>query len=170
VFMNIDFLGLDMYIVAELSKEIEQKIHKLLKLPLNDIIITGSETILYHGGIDQNSWHTIVKINILDTYKDKQNELAKAIYSVIKPHTIHVKMIFEYFKSEETVTYRSDDYPLFVTEDNHVELVTPEVNPKQEIYHGNAFTPHQKALESIKPSTETCEDGLCEGEEAEDKH
>lgn len=167
--MNIDFYGLDMYIVSELSVDIEKKLASLLKIKIEDIIISATEATLFHQGVDQNAWNTVIKIKLLKSLQPLQTDIANTIYKVIKAHTIHVNMIFEYIEQFHEVLFISSDYPRFVTEQNEVDLVAADVGPNTDIFNGNAFAPHQKAIEKLESQAE-CEDGICEGEEEDKSH
>jgi hypothetical protein len=167
--MNIDFFGLDMYIVSELSPMIENRIATLLKLNKDDIIVTATEATLLHQGVDQNAWQTIIRFRLLRTLQPLQKTIADEVYKIIKPHTIHVSMTFEYMETFHEVNYIAKDYPRFVTETNQVDMVTSESTPTQDIFNGNAFAPHQSKIDKIEAESD-CENGICEGEEEDKVH
>jgi hypothetical protein len=167
--MNIDFFGLDMYIVSELSPKIETKLSTLLKVNKDEIIITATEATILHQGVDQNAWQTIIRFKLMKNLQPLQSTIAEEVYKIIKAHTIHVSMTFEYMEAFHEVNFIAKDYPRFVTETNQVNLVQDEGPTNQDIFHGNAFAPHQSTIDTIEAESE-CENGICEGEEEDKVH
>ena len=156
--MVIEIFGLDKYVVASLSRELQPSILKLTQLESSQLYFAVHETLIFHNGVDQNAWHTMVKVQLEPAHTQHQSALVKLLTEALKPHTIHVHVEFYLQPTSQSTHLLRDDYPLFVSETNQVNLdLQEEENPK-EIYHGNIFAGKENDLEKLeqaKPLTTT---------------
>jgi hypothetical protein len=151
--MHIEIFGLDKYVVATLSDQLHLPLIKLTKVNENDLFFSVFESMIFHRGVDQNAWHTIIRIFLVDSEMKYQEEMKTLFIEALKDQTIHLHFEF-YPQSKQNIHHViRDDYPLFVSESNEVKI-EEEVEPlQQEIFHGNVFEGKEKDLETIPTPT-----------------
>jgi hypothetical protein len=151
--MHIEIFGLDKYVVATLSEQLHLPLIKLTKVNENDLFFSVFESMIFHRNVDQNAWHTIIRIFLVETDMKFQEEIKTLFIGALKDQTIHLH--FEFYPQLKQNIHHviREDYPLFVTESNAVKI-EEEVEPlTQEIFHGNVFEGKEKDLETIDPPT-----------------
>jgi hypothetical protein len=151
--MHIEIFGLDKYVVATLSEQLHLPLIKLTKVNENDLFFSVFESMIFHRNVDQNAWHTIIRIFLVETDMKFQEEIKTLFIDALKDQTIHLH--FEFYPQLKQNIHHviREDYPLFVTESNAVKI-EEEVEPlTQEIFHGNVFEGKEKDLETIDPPT-----------------
>lgn len=157
--MHIEIFGLDKYVVSTLSRTLQKPIIQLTKIDENSLFFSVHETLLFHAGVDQNAWHTFVKISMPENLIQMQEGLRTIFMKALKEHTIHIHFEFILQKSSLITTVIQDDYPLFVNESNEVtieqELDEEASEPSQEIYHGNIFAGKETELEKLDQDNAT---------------
>ena len=150
--MHIEIFGLDKYVVATLSRELQKPIIQLTKIEENSLFFSVHETLLFHAGVDQNAWHTFIKISMPESLVHAQEGLRSIFLKAVKDHTIHIHFEFILQKPNTVFTEIQKDYPLFVNETNEVaiEQENEEENDENvEIYHGNIFAGKESELEKL---------------------
>jgi hypothetical protein len=146
--MHIEIFGLDKYVVATLSEQLHLPLIKLTKVNEKDLFFSVFESMIFHRGVDQNAWHTVIRIFLVETDMKYQEELKALFIEALKDQTIHLH--FEFYPQLKQNIHHviREDYPLFVSESNAVNI--EEVEPtSQEIFHGNVFEGKEKELDSI---------------------
>lgn len=149
--MIIEIFGLDPYVVARLSQALHQPLVQLTKVAEEDVFFSAHEAILYHQGVDQNAWHTWIKIYLDPQFANKQEAIVHLLHKHLLDQTVHIHVQFIYVSTSQKIHLIQKDYPLFVTEKNTVEIQEPEL-PQQDIYHGNAFAGKEEALDQLVSS------------------
>jgi hypothetical protein len=146
--MHIEIFGLDKYVVATLSEQLHLPLIKLTKVNEKDLFFSVFESMIFHRGVDQNAWHTVIRIFLVETDMKYQEELKALFIEALKDQTIHLH--FEFYPQLKQNIHHviREDYPLFVSESNadNIEEVEPT---SQEIFHGNVFEGKEKELDSI---------------------
>ncbi len=146
--MHIEIFGLDKYVVATLSEQLHLPLIKLTKVNEKDLFFSVFESMIFHRGVDQNAWHTVIRIFLVETDMKYQEELKALFIEALKDQTIHLHFEF-YPQSKQNIHHViREDYPLFVSESNAVKIEEVEPTP-QEIFHGNVFEGKEKELDSI---------------------
>lgn len=156
--MHIEIFGLDKYVVANLSLELQKPIINLTKIDENDLFFSVHETLTFHVGVDQNAWHTRIKITMPELLWVHQASLRSLLTKALQQHTIHLHFEFILQKPEHTYSHIQKDYPLFVSESNQVTIdkdENQEVGDDTEIYHGNIFAGKESDLENLDNSEAT---------------
>lgn len=151
--MHIEIFGIDKYVVATLSEQLHSSLVKLTKVDENDLFFSAFETMIFHRGVDQNAWHTVIRIFLVDSQMIYQEEIKKLFIEALKDQTIHLH--FEFYPQLRQNIHHviREDYPLFVSESNEVK-VEQELDPQtQEIFHGNVFEGKEKDLDNITVPT-----------------
>jgi hypothetical protein len=105
--------------------------------------------MIFHRGVDQNAWHTVIRIFLVETDMKYQEELKALFIEALKDQTIHLHFEF-YPQSKQNIHHViREDYPLFVTESNAVKIKEELEPTPQEIFHGNVFEGKEKELDSM---------------------
>lgn len=147
--MHIEIFGLDKYVVATLSEQLHLPLIKLTKVNEKDLFFSVFESMIFHQGVDQNAWHTIIRIFLVETDMKYQEEMKTLFIEALKDQTIHLHFEF-YPQSKQNIHHViREDYPLFVSESNAVKLEEELTPPTQDIFHGNVFEGKEKDLETI---------------------
>lgn len=146
--MHIEIFGLDKYVVATLSEQLHLPLIKLTKVNEKDLFFSVFESMIFHRGVDQNAWHTVIRIFLVETDMKYQEELKALFIKALKDQTIHLH--FEFYPQLKQNIHHviREDYPLFVSESNAVNIEEVEPTP-QEIFNGNVFEGKEKELDSI---------------------
>jgi hypothetical protein len=146
--MHIEIFGLDKYVVATLSEQLHLPLIKLTKVNEKDLFFSVFESMIFHRGVDQNAWHTVIRIFLVETDMKYQEELKALFIGALKDQTIHLH--FEFYPQLKQNIHHviREDYPLFVSESNAVNIEEVEPTP-QEIFHGNVFEGKEKELDSM---------------------
>jgi hypothetical protein len=146
--MHIEIFGLDKYVVATLSEQLHLPLIKLTKVNEKDLFFSVFESMIFHRGVDQNAWHTVIRIFLVETDMKYQEELKALFVEALKDQTIHLH--FEFYPQLKQNIHHviREDYPLFVSESNAVNIEEVEPTP-QEIFHGNVFEGKEKELDSM---------------------
>ncbi len=154
--MHIEIFGLDKYVVSTLSHDLHKPIIQLTKIDENNLFFSVHETLLFHAGVDQNAWHTYIKISMPESLFPFQEALRTLITAALKDQTIHIHFEFILQKANTIFTYIQNGYPMFVSESNQVKIdsnVEDEaIDKKSEIYHGNIFAGKESELDKLEQS------------------
>jgi hypothetical protein len=147
--MHIEIFGLDKYVVATLSEQLHEPLIKLTKVNEKDLFFSVFESMIFHQGVDQNAWHTIIRIFLVESDMKYQEEMKTLFIEALKDQTIHLHFEF-YPQSKQNIHHViREDYPLFVAESNAVKIEEELTPPTQDIFHGNVFEGKEKDLETI---------------------
>lgn len=176
--ITIQVLGLDQYVVGHYSKDCSADIANLLETNLDEInFYSPCDSLLFHNGVEQTSWNTLVFVKIPSKYKPFEDKLAHYLLETLKDFSINVEVNFEYIEEGRTYAYINDDYPRYLTEDNfsnedddsfdeegechddcchhdHDEAdprdrADLDYNNPDELYLGDAFEGHQDELDEL---------------------
>jgi hypothetical protein len=152
--MLIEIFGLDPYVISNISKYLHTPLLQLTKIDEKDLFFSAHETILFHRGVDQNAWHTLIRIHLSNTLVQHQEKIANLFKQVLSDHTVHWRIQFIYLNHEHQFKLIQKDYPEFVTEKNQVTIEPDfEDAPAKEIFHGNAFEGKEEVLEKLDKTT-----------------
>ena len=144
--MIIEFLGIDPYRVAELSRTLQPKLLRLEGVREEQILFVSSETTLYHHGVDQNTWICLVRLRLENYLQHHIENMLELIKSALVEDTIHIQFDVQLIDPQHIHMAFNSDYPMFVTENNEVDVVVPD-EPNADIFLGNAFQDHEEKLE-----------------------
>lgn len=117
--ITIQVLGLDQYVVGHYSRDCSADIANLLETNLDEInFYSPCDSLLFHNGVEQTSWNTVVFVKIPSKYKPFEGKLAHYLLETLKDFSINVEVNFEYIEEGRSYIFINDDYPRFLTEDN----------------------------------------------------
>lgn len=142
--MLIEIIGMDPFRVGEVSRVVQPKLNQISELKDTPIIFTGSDTSLFHHGVDQNTWVVIMKLHLEQNFLHLASQIQSFIVSALKDDAIHMHVYVFPLPSEHLTFHRNPDYPPYVQENEEEEETTL---PPQDIFLGNAFEKHQDELD-----------------------
>lgn len=173
--ITILILGLDQYVVGHYSKDATPNIANLLETSEEEInFYSPYESLLFHNGVEQTSWNTLVYVKLPQKYEPFEHALADYLLETLKDFTINVEVNFEYIKEGKTYEYINHDYPRFLTESNFREesdesddhecscghhhdgcdcdprdRADLDYNDPEQIYLGDVFEGHEDELKKL---------------------
>lgn len=161
--ITISFLGLDVFVAEHVSRDHQEAIAKLLGTNLEDILFYAPESLLISNGVEQTSWHSLVRVNAPKFFEKHQEKLAKYLITALRKHVLNVSVEFYYFDTNQRVDFIDKDYPRFITESNSVTPMPVQPENKEDLYQEDIF----KEVKLTKNDEEKscCQEGFCEGEE-----
>ena len=143
--INVNVYGLDQFVVGDLSKEISPKLAKLYEVEEEEVFFTSTNNMVFHDGLDQTAWRVIIEVNAPKKVEVLQDQVVELLQHYFSTVGIHIEYIFKYFSVDHYVKKINPDYPLFMRDDNIVNLeseYTEEMEEGEEedqIYTGNIF-------------------------------
>jgi len=164
--ITISILGLDQYVTGRYSRENTANIANLLETSEEDVNFYAPNSVIFHAGAEQTSWHTEVRVRAPKRFEPFEKKLADYLLSSLGLFTIGVFITFEYYDEERAYCAHNDDYPLYLDADHIVDVEGdsddgsdddcdpadhPELDPDnpEEIYLGDAFAGHEEELSAL---------------------
>lgn len=166
--ITIQILGLDQYVIGHYSKDATADIANLLETSEDEInFYAPNDSLLFHKGVEQTSWNTVIFVKIPRKYEPFEGKLANYLLTTLKDFSINVEVNFEYINESKSYEYVNSDYPRFLTEKNIVQVDMDDTdedddcdcdphdradldyNDPDQIYLGDAFDGHQEELEEL---------------------
>lgn len=172
--ITIQILGLDQYVAGHYSKDNTANIANLLETEEDEIYFYSPyESMLFHNGVEQTSWNTLVIVRAPEKYEIFEERVADYILKTLSEFSINIELQFDYFHDHHSYSHVNPDYPRFLTEMNiaqeeedHCEDGCDhdhdhdEADPRDradldyddpnEIYLGDAFEGHQDDLDKLE--------------------
>ena len=145
--VTISIYGLDQYTVGHYSKDHTKNIANLFEISEEQICFYAPDAYVFHKGVEQTSWNTIVKINAPEFLEVNEEKVAKYIQNTLSEFTIHLFIEFYYFKKSHRYERINKEYPRFIKEDNLVNAEEEEYSEGDELYEGNIFEGLEEKLE-----------------------
>ena len=144
--ITITILGIDPYLLRQISKAATKKLANLYECKEDDIDFFAPEGLLVHNGVEQNTWNFIVRVHAPLKVKVLENEVSEVIHTFIKDACVNMTIEFYYYSQDNFHQYFSSNHPRFMTEENSVyeETESEEVNEEtetnsEEPYLGDIF-------------------------------
>lgn len=144
--ITISVLGLDQYVVGTYSKNHTKNLASLFETNLDNISFYAPNSYMFHNGVEQTSWNTLVRIHAPHKYEVLEKKVAKYILETLKEFTINLSIEFYYYEEEHRYAYNNEKYPHFLTEDNVVNVEEEELGEDEELFEGNIFEEFEKEL------------------------
>ena len=171
--ITIQVLGLDQFVVGRYSRENTGNLAQVFECEEKDISFYAPNSMMFHNGVEQTSWNTLVKVLAPRKYAPLENAAAEFLGKTMNLFTINLEVIFEYYDEENRHVFLNKDYPEFITmneirddsasmqfgdvpdfmegeveegeEDDEVQAPASEEG-EEEIFLGNAFEGFEEAL------------------------
>ncbi|MFA6620150.1 MAG: hypothetical protein WCS90_03350 [Bacilli bacterium] len=176
--ITISILGLDQYVVGHYSKEHTENIANLLEVPTDDVNFYAPESMVFHAGVEQTSWNTIVIVRAPVRENIFEGKFADYLMKTLSEFTINLEVEFEYFEEGHHYQHINSAYPRFIAEENLVDVEgtdgdeqddtdedAEEADPRDradldpndpnQIFLGNAFEGKQEMLDGVAKEKES---------------
>lgn len=150
--ITIKIIGLEQFLVGRVSEDITNELAETFEVSEDDISFVASSDMLFHKGIDQTSWNTLIKVHLPESLRDKEKDIAPLLIDGVREYTINVKVFFEYYDDEATYEFVNEEYPRFITSSNSVSVEATddmdidedeeddgELPSEEELFTGDAF-------------------------------
>lgn len=144
--VTISILGLDQYTVGHYSKHHSKNLANLFEISEDDLLFYAPNAYIFHNGVEQTSWNTIVKVNAPEALEVNESKVAKYIIETLKEFTINLSVEFYYYHKNHRYEHLNKEYPHFIRDDNVVNVEDEEYD-EEELYEGNIFEGFEKQLE-----------------------
>ena len=161
--ISITVYGLDAYTVGHYSKDHTENLAQLFETKEENIVFVASDEYVFHKGVEQTSWQTLIKISAPEKYEPLEDKIATYLLKTITEFTIHVQVVFEYFHSHHEHEFTNKDYPRYIKDENLVNV--EESDEDDELYEGNIFEGMEKKLEeAYNEGHHHNHEGCCHGD------
>lgn len=139
--ITITVLGIDPYLLRQISKAATKKLANLYECKEDDIDFFAPEGLLVHDGVEQNTWNFVVRVHAPLKVKVLEKEASELIHSYIKDACVNMTIEFYYYSQDNFYQFISKDHPRFMTEENTVveDEETFEQEEGEEPYLGDIF-------------------------------
>ena len=157
--VTISIYGLDQYVVGHYSKEHTKNLASLLEVDENDVVFYSPNAYVFHNGVEQTSWNTIVKVNAPEQCEKLEEKIANYIIQTLKEFSIHLVVEFSYYHKHHRYEFVNKEYPRYISEENVVNVEDEEYQEGEEIYDGNMFEGFEEKYEEARHHH--CDDEHC---------
>lgn len=154
--ITISIIGVDPYLVRQISKAMTSKIASLYEISKDEINFYAPECLYIHDGVEQNTWNVLVKVNAPLKVKVLESDAVKVIREFMKDACINLAIEFYYYSQDNRYEFIDDTQPRFMTEENSFEMVDEEEydyededeesSPEEEPYLGDIFADFNKQV------------------------
>ena len=124
--ITISIIGVDPYLVRQISKAMTAKIAALYEVSKDEINFYAPECLYIHDGVEQNTWNVLVKVNAPLKVKVLEADAVKVIREFMKDACINLDIEFYYYSQDNRYEFIDDTQPRFMTETNSFEMVDEE--------------------------------------------
>ena len=145
--VTISIYGLDQYVVGHYSKEHSANIASLLEVEDDDLVFYSPNAYVFHNGVEQTSWNTIVKVNAPEECEKLEDKVANYIIKTLKEFSIHLVVEFTYYHKHHRYEFVNKEYPRYISEENVVNVEDEEHQEGEEIYDGKMFEGFEEKYE-----------------------
>ena len=144
--IHILLRGVDEFLGKHVETLITPQISKICHVENDEVLLTCLQSMIYHGGVDQTSYHMIVLVELDEKYRVYEKEIAEYLLKASKQFSVHAHVQFTYLNGG--LYERIDNtYPLFVTQSNSVDVgVDDDDDDDDDIYTGNIFADFEEKL------------------------
>ena len=162
--ITVSILGLDPYLVRQISKAMTPKLAELYEIKKDNIDFYAPECLFIHDGVEQNTWNVLVRVNAPLKVKALEHEASHIIYEFLKDACVHLAVEFYYYNQDSRYEFIREDHPRFMTEDNSVNIEDEDDyedecddpncehhhHDEEEPYLGNIFEDFEKKMNGDK--------------------
>ncbi len=117
--ITISVIGLDQFVVGELSKQLTPNLAKIYETSEDEINFVAPNNMYFHNGVDQTSWNTLLKVNAPERCALVEEEAANILVAGISEVAINIAIEFSYYHEEHRYEKLNSDYPQFLETSIH---------------------------------------------------
>lgn len=162
----ISVLGLDQFVVGNYSKNHTSNIANLYETMEEDVNFSAPQSMIFHNGIEQTSWHTAVIVRAPRRFMPFEDKVADYLLDTLSTFSINIELTFSYFEEEHHYEHINDRYPRYIEHENLMEVhddyeeeeydgeepdprdrADLDYNDEHQLYLGDAFAGHEEELE-----------------------
>ncbi|MCR5333159.1 MAG: hypothetical protein K6E11_04005 [Bacilli bacterium] len=147
--ITFEIIGLDQYTIGHYSKDNNKNLANLFETSEDELCFYAPNAYLFHNGVEQTSWQTLVKVFAPQKYDVFQDKIADYLLKTLKNFSINVAVEFYYYDEDNRYEYHNEEYPLYIKSENVVNVEEDELKEGEELYEGNIFENFQEQLEEI---------------------
>ena len=112
--ITIQVLGLDQFVVGRYSRENTPNLAQLYETEEENIVFYAPSSMVFHKGVEQTSWQTVVIIRAEEKYEPLEEEVTNYILNTLNLFSINVHVEFEYVHGHHCHDYVNSQYPRFL--------------------------------------------------------
>lgn len=116
--ITIQILGLDQFVVGHYSKDHTANLAQLYESDESLINFYAPDSMVFHNGVEQTSWNTIVIVRAPEKYKAVESHVASYLMQTLSEFSINIEMEFEYFSSSSHYEKINPAYPRYIKGEN----------------------------------------------------
>ena len=90
----IEFIGLDQYLVGDLSKILTRPLANVFETSPDEINFYAPNAQIYHEGIEQTSWYSVVRVFLPEKYHPFEEQAAKILIEEDLYHSHYQKLFY----------------------------------------------------------------------------
>lgn len=137
--ITVSILGLDPYLVRQISKAMTPKLKDIYECSSDDIDFYCPECLYIHDGVEQNTWNILVRVHAPLKVRVLQNEAVKIIREFLKDACINLAVEFYYYSQDDRYEFIDETHPRFMTESNSVEISEDDHEEENEDEKGEGW-------------------------------
>lgn len=118
--ITIKVYGLDQFVVGRYSREVTSQLAKLYEVDENEVNFIAPENMVFHNGVEQTSWNTIIEVHAPKRANLVQEEVANFLSVSLGDYAINVIIEFYYYDESNHYVRLNKKYPRYITEENVV--------------------------------------------------
>ena len=116
--ITFQILGLDQFVVGHYSKDHTANLAQLYESDESLINFYAPNSMVFHNGVEQTSWNTIVIVRAPEKYRPVESHIASYLIQTLSEFSVNLEIEFEYFSSSSRYEHVNDGYPRYISEDN----------------------------------------------------
>ncbi len=116
--ITFQILGLDQFVIGHYSKDHTANLAQLYESDESLINFYAPNSMVFHSGVEQTSWNTIVIVRAPEKYKPMESHIASYLMQTLSEFSVNLEIEFEYFSSSSHYEHVNDSYPRYIMEDN----------------------------------------------------
>ena len=116
--ITISILGLDQFVVGHYSKEHTANIAQICESSEDLINFYAPNSMVFHNGVEQTSWNTIVIVRAPKQYQAVEKDFADYLLRTLSDFSINIELEFHYFEPGHHYEKVNPQYPRYIASEN----------------------------------------------------
>ena len=113
--ITIQILGLDQFVVGRYSREATASLAQAFECGEDDISFYAPNAMMFHKGVEQTSWNTVVLVWAPKKFAAVEKLAAKVITETLSLYSINIDVVFTYYDEASRYSFVNKEYPRFIT-------------------------------------------------------
>ncbi len=130
--VKIYMYGADEFLGRDISSMMSGRLAKIYQIKEEEILFIAVNSIIYHQGVDQTSYHLFFHVEAPSAFKKHEQEMKNYLLSASEDFSVHSHVEFHY-EDNEVYSRIDEEYPLFVTEKNSVVVEAADEDDEENI-------------------------------------